>query len=75
MTAVISLVQASYVSSTKYTSKTANKKPIVQWKMKPPEKKPIVNWASRQNETTSLIRKGSIKKKVEPVKILSEFQI
>ena len=49
--------------------------PIVQWKMKPPEKKPLINFSSRQNETKNLIRRGSQKKKIEPVKILSEFQI
>lgn len=75
MTAVISVVQASYVASTKYTSKTGNRKPIVQWKMKPPEKKPLVNLTSRTNEPTGLIRKGSMKKRIEPVKILSEFQV
>lgn len=75
MTAVVSVVQSSYVASTKYTSKTGNKKPIVQWKMKPPEKKPLINVTSKPNEPTGLIRKASIKKKVEPVKILSEFQI
>ena len=72
MTAVVSVVKSSYVASTKYTSKTTNKKPIVQWKMKPPEKKPLVH---KSTEKTTLIRKGSMRKKMEPVKILSEFQI
>ena len=66
----MSVVQTSYVASTKYTSK--NNKPIVQWKMKPPEKKPLVQ---KVVEKQNLIRKGSLKKKVEPVKILSEFQV
>ncbi|RMZ97556.1 hypothetical protein BpHYR1_034216 [Brachionus plicatilis] len=34
MTAAVSVVKASYVASTKYTSKIGNRKPIVQWKMK-----------------------------------------
>lgn len=40
--------------------------------MKPPEKKPLVQ---KVPERQVLIRKGSIKKKAEPVKILSEFQV
>ncbi len=73
MNAVVSVVKASYVASTKYTSKTGNKKPIVQWRMKAPEKKPLVISAKPQ-EVTSRVRKASQKKKVEPIRELNEFQ-
>jgi len=72
MSAVMAVVQTSYVASTKYTSKTGDKKPIVQWKMKPPEKKPLVQKAG---EKTNLVRKCSQKKKAEAAQILSEFQV
>ncbi len=42
--------------------------------MKPPEKKPLINFSSRQNETTGLIRRGSQKKKIEPVKFFQSFK-
>lgn len=73
MTAVVSVVKASYVASTKYTSKTGSKKPIVQWKMKAPEKKPLVITA-KPCESAARVRKASQKKRVEPIKELSEFQ-
>lgn len=73
MTAVVSVVKASYVASTKYTSKTGSKKPIVQWKMKAPEKKPLVITAKPQ-DVTARVRKAAQKKRVEPIKELSEFQ-
>ena len=62
MTAVVSVVKASYVASTKYTSKTCNKKPIVQWKMKAPEKKPLIITAKPQ-DVAARVRKASQKKK------------
>ncbi len=73
MNAVVSVVKASYVASTKYTSKTGNKKPIVQWKMKAPEKKPLVITAKPQ-EITSRVKKATQKKKIEPIRELNEFQ-
>lgn len=73
MNAVVSVVKASYVASTKYTSKTGAKKPIVQWRMKAPEKKPLVITAKPQ-EVTSRVRKASQKKRVEPIRELNEFQ-
>lgn len=72
MTQVVSVVKASYVASTKYTSKTGNKKPIVQWKMKAPEKKPLV-LNSKPQEAATRVKKASQKKKIEPIKELSEF--
>jgi catenin alpha len=73
MNAVVSVVKASYVASTKYTSKSGTRKPIVQWRMKAPEKKPLVITAKPQ-EVTSRVRKASQKKKVEPIRELNEFQ-
>jgi catenin alpha len=73
MNAVVSVVKASYVASTKYTSKTETKKPIVQWRMKAPEKKPLVI-AAKNQEASSRVKKASQKKKVEPIRELSEFQ-
>jgi hypothetical protein len=79
MNCVISVVKSSYIASTAYTNKTQDKKPIVQWKMKPPAKKPLLNISKirteQNNSNTSLVRKDSIKKSVEPLKALSEFQI
>ncbi len=48
-------------------------KPIVMWKMKAPEKKPLIR---RENldEHRSRVRKGEQKKKIEPIKALSEFE-
>ncbi len=73
MNAVVSVVKASYVASTKYTSKTSSKKPIVQWKMKAPEKKPLIITAKPQ-EITSRVKKATQKKKIEPIRELNEFQ-
>ncbi|CAF0896434.1 unnamed protein product [Brachionus calyciflorus] len=73
MTAVVSVVKASYVASTKYTSKTGSKKPIVQWKMKAPEKKPLV-LTPKPQDVAARVKKASQKKKVEPIEELSEFQ-
>ena len=48
-------------------------KPIVMWKMKAPEKKPLIR---RENldERRSNVKKGEQKKKIEPIKALSEFE-
>lgn len=73
MTAVVSVVKASYVASTKYTSKTGNQKPIVQWKMKAPKKKPLII-TSKPQDAAARVKKASQKKKCEPINELSEFQ-
>lgn len=76
MNAVISVVKYSYVASTKYVNKTNEKKPIVQWKMKPPELKPLVN-VNKSNGVTGLVRKAGQNQeaKFAPVKTLSQFQL
>ena len=47
--------------------------PVVMWRMKAPEKKPLVR---RENleEGRGKVRKGEQKKKIEPIKALSEFE-
>ncbi|CAF0749430.1 unnamed protein product [Didymodactylos carnosus] len=71
MNAVVLTVKASYIASTKYRNKSGNKEPIVQWKMRMPEKKPLV-LVDRPNESTR-IRKGAMRKRLEPMQVLSEF--
>jgi len=73
MTAVVSVVKASYVASTKYNSRPDQFKPKVQWKMKAPEKKPLILSAKPQ-DISARVRKASQKKKVEPIVELNEFQ-
>ena len=46
---------------------------VVTWKMKAPEKKPLVA-REALDEYRSKVVKGSAKKKIEPIKSLSEFQ-
>ncbi|CAF0941980.1 unnamed protein product [Brachionus calyciflorus] len=72
MNTVASVVKTSYLASTKYTSKTTNKKPLVQWKMKPPELKPLIQKPT-QFDTTGLVRKTSKRNIIAPLKLLSEF--
>ncbi|CAF0830740.1 unnamed protein product [Adineta steineri] len=72
MGAVVLTVKASYIASTKYRNKSGNKEPIVQWKMRLPEKKPLI-LAERQNELDSRA-KGTTKKRLEPLHLLSQFQ-
>ncbi|UJR28554.1 hypothetical protein I4U23_009788 [Adineta vaga] len=73
MNAVVLTVKASYIASTKYRNKTGNKEPIVQWKMRLPEKKPLL-MSDRQTESHSRTKKSSVKKRLEPLHALSEFQ-
>ncbi|CAF4920201.1 unnamed protein product, partial [Rotaria sp. Silwood1] len=47
--------------------------PVVQWKMRLPEKKPLV-FVDRQHETNSRSKKSTVKKRLEPIHVLSEFQ-
>ncbi|CAF4821365.1 unnamed protein product [Rotaria sp. Silwood1] len=73
MNAVVLTVKASYIASTKYRNKSGNKEPVVQWKMRLPEKKPLV-FVDRQHETNSRSKKSTVKKRLEPIHVLSEFQ-
>jgi catenin alpha len=74
MNAVVLTVKASYVASTKYPrAATAVGSPIVVWKMKAPEKKPLVR-REKPEEARAKVRKGSTKKHIAPIKVLSEFE-
>jgi len=46
--------------------------PIVQWKMRLPEKKPLV-LADRQNDSNAHVKPSTTKKRLEPLRVLSEF--
>ena len=74
MNAVVLTVKASYVASTKYKSKQIGKEsvPLVVWKMKAPEKKPLVR-PEAPEESRLKVRRGSTKKKQNPMEILSDF--
>ena len=74
MTAVVSVVKASYVASTKYTSKTGSKKPIVQWKMKAPEKKPLV-LTPKPQDVSARVRKASQKNELNQSKNCLNFKL
>lgn len=46
--------------------------PIFVWKMKAPEKKPLVR-RERPDEIRAKVRRGSQKRHIAPIKVLSEF--
>lgn len=71
MNAVVLTVKACYVASTKYKM-GGSKSSVVMWKMKAPEKKPLV-MKENPRDIRGKIRKSAPKKKIEPVKELSEF--
>ncbi|CAF1434241.1 unnamed protein product [Adineta ricciae] len=73
MNAVVLTVKASYIVSTKYRNKTGNKEPVVQWKMRLPEKKSLV-LSDRQTESQTGVKKSTVKKRLEPLHVLSEFE-
>merc|ERR1719447_2185386 len=77
MNAVVLTVKASSVASTKYPRQAAsaglNSKPIVVWKMRAPDKKPLVR-RDTPEEVKAKVRRGSQKKKADPMKFLAEFQ-
>merc|ERR1740129_576248 len=78
MNAVVLVVKASYVASTKYKTLEAknnmeNDAPLVIWKMKAPEKKPLVRREAPE-EVKAKVKRGSQKKPTSPLKALSEFQ-
>ncbi|RWS29245.1 alpha-catenin-like protein [Leptotrombidium deliense] len=74
MNAVVLTVKASYVASTKYPRMSGVvSSPIVVWKMKAPEKKPLVR-REKPEEARAKVRKGSQRKNISAIKVLSEFQ-
>jgi len=81
MNAVVLTVKSCYVASTKYPrlsvtekgGESKQTKPLVVWKMKIPEKKPLVR-REVPEEVRAKVRRGSQKRKSNPIQALSEFQ-
>ncbi|XP_006630868.2 catenin alpha-3 [Lepisosteus oculatus] len=76
MNAVVQTVKMSYIASTKIIrihSPTGPRHPVVMWRMKAPEKKPLIK-KEKPEEAYAVVRKGSTKKKIHPVKVMSEFR-
>ncbi|KAM9282328.1 catenin alpha-3 [Cariama cristata] len=76
MNAVVQTVKMSYIASTKIIkiqSPAGPRHPVVMWRMKAPEKKPLIK---RENpeEIYAAVRKGSAKKRIHPVQVMSEFR-
>ncbi|XP_053163712.1 catenin alpha-3 isoform X4 [Hemicordylus capensis] len=76
MNAVVQTVKMSYIASTKIIriqSPPGPRHPVVMWRMKAPEKKPLIK-REKPEEIYAAVRKGSAKKKIHPVQIMSEFK-
>ncbi|XP_016076216.1 PREDICTED: catenin alpha-3-like [Miniopterus natalensis] len=76
MNAVVQTVKMSYIASTKIIriqSPTGPRHPVVMWRMKAPAKKPLIK-REKPEETCAAIRRGSAKKKIHPVQVMSEFR-
>ncbi|RXM29125.1 Catenin alpha-3 [Acipenser ruthenus] len=76
MNAVVQTVKMSYIASTKIIrihSPTGPRHPVVMWRMKAPEKKPLIK-KEKPEDVYAAVRKGSAKKKIHPVKVMSEFR-
>ncbi|MBN3323743.1 CTNA3 protein, partial [Atractosteus spatula] len=76
MNAVVQTVKMSYIASTKIIrihSPTGPRHPVVMWRMKAPEKKPLIK-KEKPEEAYAVVRKGSTKKKIHPLKVMSEFR-
>ena len=76
MNAVVQTVKMSYIASTKIIriqSPTGPWHPVVMWRMKAPVKKPLIK-REKPEETYAAVRRGSAKKKIHPVQVMSEFR-
>ncbi|XP_064418777.1 catenin alpha-3 isoform X1 [Latimeria chalumnae] len=75
MNAVVQTVKMSYIASSKIIRihTTGPRHPVVMWRMKAPEKKPLIK-REKPEEVYAAVRKGSAKKKIHPVKAMSEFR-
>ncbi|XP_071605199.1 catenin alpha-3 isoform X2 [Heliangelus exortis] len=76
MIAVVQTVKMSYIASTKIIkiqSPTGPRHPVVMWRMKAPEKKPLIK-REKPEEIYAAVRKGSAKKRIHPVQVMSEFR-
>ncbi|XP_059706797.1 catenin alpha-3 isoform X1 [Haemorhous mexicanus] len=76
MNSVVQTVKMSYIASTKIIkiqSPTGPRHPVVMWRMKAPEKKPLIK-REKPEEIYAAVRKGSAKKRIHPVQVMSEFR-
>nr|XP_020853878.1 catenin alpha-3 isoform X4 [Phascolarctos cinereus] len=76
MNAVVHTVKMSYIASTKIIkiqSSTGPRHPVVMWRMKAPAKKPLIK-REKPEETFAAVRRGSAKKQIHPVQVMSEFK-
>uniref|UniRef100_U3KEL6 Catenin alpha 3 n=2 Tax=Ficedula albicollis TaxID=59894 RepID=U3KEL6_FICAL len=76
MNSVVQTVKMSYIASTKIIkiqSPTGPRHPVVMWRMKAPEKKPLVK-REKPEEIYAAVRKGSAKKRIHPLQVMSEFR-
>ncbi|XP_036023666.1 catenin alpha-3 [Onychomys torridus] len=76
MNAVVQTVKMSYIASTKIIrvqSSAGPRHPVVTWRMKAPAKKPLIK-REKPEETCAAVRRGSAKKKIHPVQVMSEFR-
>ncbi|XP_030308957.1 catenin alpha-3 [Calypte anna] len=76
MNAVVQTVKMSYIASTKIIkiqSPTGPRHPVVMWRMKAPAKKPLIK-REKPEEIYAAVRKGSAKKRIHPVQVMSEFR-
>ncbi|XP_060624902.2 catenin alpha-3 [Anolis sagrei] len=76
MNAVVQTVKMSYIASSKIIriqSSAGPRHPVVMWRMKVPEKKPLIK-REKPEEIYAAVRKGSAKKKIHPIQIMSEFR-
>ncbi|XP_070608267.1 catenin alpha-3 isoform X1 [Erythrolamprus reginae] len=76
MNAVVQTVKMSYIASTKIIriqSPAGPQHPVVMWRMKAPGKKPLIK-KEMPEETYAAVRKGSAKKKIHPIQVMSEFR-
>uniref|UniRef100_A0A8C5TZT0 Catenin alpha 3 n=1 Tax=Malurus cyaneus samueli TaxID=2593467 RepID=A0A8C5TZT0_9PASS len=76
MNSVVMTVKMSYIASTKIIkiqSPAGPRHPVVMWRMKAPEKKPLIK-REKPEEIYAAVRKGSAKKRIHPVQVMSEFR-
>ncbi|XP_060225405.1 catenin alpha-3 [Meriones unguiculatus] len=76
MNAVVQTVKMSYIASTKIIrihSSAGPRHPVVMWRMKAPAKKPLIK-REKPEETCAAVRRGSAKKEIHPVQVMSEFR-
>ncbi|XP_072883319.1 catenin alpha-3-like isoform X2 [Hemitrygon akajei] len=76
MNTVVDTVKMSYIASTKIIrlqSPSGALHSVVMWRMKAPEKKPLIK-CEKPGDLRAVVQKGSTKKKVHPVRAMSEFR-